>query len=157
MPVIESFKRFQSGNTLFSQIGGIEVVQAVVDSAAANLTSDSMLAPFFGVVGEEGHDTGLQLKASLDLLFTTLLGGPTCYTGMGRSVTSRGRTFTRKVNFVARSMRDSHRGLDVTQAVFDRFVQVLADTLIQNGLTEEQVGALAPQLNAMAASIVTVE
>lgn len=155
-PLIQSFKAFQSGNTLFSKLGGIVTVQAAVDAAADKLTSDSVLQPFFQVVGTEGHDSGDQLKASLDLMFTALLGGPACYTGMGNSITSTGRTFTRSVNFLARSMRESHKGLKVTKEVFDRFVSVLAGSLVDSGLTQDQVNRLAPKLNAMASNIITV-
>jgi hypothetical protein len=123
------------------------IIQTLVDDCATALANDPLLAPVFTVLGQPGHRSGAELKACLDLQFTALLGGPVPYPG---------RTFTRGVTVLARSMKDSHRSLNIDQAIFNKFVAVVAQVFLDAGVLPADVNAIAPALNGMMSDIVTV-
>lgn len=148
--LVRQYIAFETGtadNNLFIKYGGLETIQAVVDSAVTNLLNEPSLAPVFSVVGQPNHRTGAQLKACLDLHFTYLLGGPVIYPS---------RTFTRGAIVDARTMRDSHKHLTITQDQFNTFVNVLVKTLTDAGVAQADINMLAPGLVDMAKDIVTV-
>lgn len=148
--LIKNYQAFETGNTtnnLFIKYGGLQTVQAVVDAAVTNLVAEPTLQSVFAVVGQPGHRSGPQLKACLDLQVSALLSGPFAYPA---------RTFTRGAIVDARSMKASHMNLQITTAQFNTFVNILAQTLIQSGVTQADVDALAPGLEAMVGDIVTV-
>jgi hypothetical protein len=132
--IVRAHLRFQnSKTTLFEKYGGLQTIMAVVD---------------FAVVGQPNHRSGTQLKSCLDLQFATLFGGPFVYPS---------KTFTRGVCVDARNMKESHRGLKITTAQFNTFVSVLAKTLLDAGVSEADVNAVAPGLKAMLTDIVEVQ
>ena len=146
--VITSYERFQTGtkeNNYYIKYGGQDAVTAVVDDIAINATTDEQLKPFFAVLGQPGHNSGETLKAILDLQLSSLLGAGWPYPG---------RAFTRGVTPMARNMRDSHRGLNVTDEIFTRFVNVaIVPALKKNGVPDADIKALAPALEAMRGDI----
>lgn len=148
--LMKNFDDFQSGdatNNLFIKYGGLQTVQTVVDAAVTNLVADPTLAPVFSVVGTPSHRSGAQLKSLLDLQISALLGAPFVYPS---------KSFTRGVTVDGRTMKTSHAGLSITAAQQEKFISILASTLIQCGVSAEDVAAVAPKLNAMTKDIVTV-
>jgi hypothetical protein len=147
--IVRAHLRFQnSKTTLFEKYGGLQTIMAVVDLAVTNLLAEPSLAGPFAVVGQPNHRSGTQLKSCLDLQFATLFGGPFVYPS---------KTFTRGVCVDARNMKESHRGLKITTAQFNTFVSVLAKTLLDAGVSEADVNAVAPGLKAMLTDIVEVQ
>jgi truncated hemoglobin YjbI len=144
----ENYEYADSTTNLFIKYGGLDTVRSIVDSSAAALSEDPLLAPVFGVLDTTGHRSEDELKACLDLQFTSLLGGPLPYPG---------RTITRGVAVHARSMLDSHKHLTISKEQFSRFVTILAGVLTNAGVTSEDLAGLATGLNAMASSIITVQ
>lgn len=149
--LITAYDNFQKGtasSNLFIKYGGLDAVQTIVDSIAANAGADSQLAPFFSVVGQPGHDTGAQLKSTLDHQISYLLGSPWVYPG---------RTFTRGVCVQGRSMKASHAGLQITNAIFDRFLTVaIVPALKSAGVSDADIAAASPALESLRQDIVTV-
>lgn len=147
--LIAANSNFQSGtpdNNLFVKYG-LAGVQAVVDNVATNALNDEQLQPFFGVLGSPNHNTGASLKATLDLQLSSLLGAGWLYPG---------RTFTRGVSVVGRDMATSHRGLNIPDAIFTRFLNVaVVPALQQAGVSDADIAKAAPALEAMRRSIVT--
>jgi len=148
--LVRSYQKFEGGdasNNLFIRYGGLQTVQAVVDQAVTNLLAEETLAPVFAVIGKEGHRSGIQLKACLDLFFCRLLGFYTPYPS---------KTFTRGIIVDARSMKASHAHLSITQEQFLLFNSVLAKTLTDAGVSAADVSQLTPELNALMCDIVTI-
>lgn len=149
--LVKQYVAFETGtadNNLFIRYGGLQTIQAVVDSAVQNLLNEPSLAPVFSVVSTPGHRSGAQLKACLDLQLSALLGFYSPYPG---------RTFTRGVIVDARTMRDSHKHLTISQDMFNTFVNVLVKTLTDAGIAQADINMLAPGLVGMAKDIVTVQ
>jgi truncated hemoglobin YjbI len=128
-------------------LGGADTIQKAVDNAVTALKADPTLSNVFAVVGTDGHRSDAQLKSCLDAQFSTLMGYPLPYPS---------KTLTRGSIVKARNMRDSHKNLNlgITQAQFDKFVSILATSLVQTGVPQSDVNALAPSLTAMASDIV---
>ena len=149
-PVVDQYNKFANGdatNNLFIKYGGLQTIQAVVDSAVTNLLAEPTLSNVFAVVGESGHRTGAALKSALDLQFSYLFGSSFVYPG---------RTFTRGAIIDARNMKASHAGLGITQAQFTTFVNILVQTLLSAGVSQADVNALAPGLQSMVNDIAEV-
>lgn len=148
--LIRQFHKFECGDAtdnLFIKYGGLATIQTVVDSAVTNLLAEESLASVFAVVGTDGHRSGPQLKACLDLQFSSMFGAPFVYPG---------KTFTRGSIVDARTMKASHQHLTITRDQFNTFVSVLAKTLLDAGVSQTDLDILGPQLNAMVDDIVTV-
>lgn len=147
-PLLQSFFVFNyTKTTLFEKYGGLQTVQKVVDDAVANLVAEPTLANVFAVIGQANHRSGIMLKSLLDSQFTALLGGPAIYPS---------KSFTRGVCVDGRSMKDAHRGLKITTAQQQKFISILAQTLKEDGVTDEDIAKVAPALNAMTRDIVEV-
>lgn len=152
--LIIAYDKFQSAtaeNNLFIKYT-LSGVQAVVDNIATNAGNDPILAPFFTppttVVGTTGHDTFPQLKSLLDTQIASLLGAPWVYPC---------RSFTRGVCAQGRSMKDSHRGLNISSDIFDRFLTVaIVPALKSAGVSDADIAAAAPALQAMKNDIISV-
>jgi len=148
--LITAYNSFQTGtasNNLFIKYGGMDAVQTIVDSIAANAGADATLSPFFGVLNQTGHDTGAQLKSLLDLQISYLLGSSWVYPG---------RSFTRGVCVQGRSMKASHAGLQITNAIFDRFLTIaIIPALISAGVSDADIAAASPALENLRKEIVT--
>ena len=149
--LIRNYCHFEHGdasNNLFIKYGGLQTIQAVVDTSVTNLLKEESLADVFAVVGTENHRTGNALKACLDLFFTELFGGPVTYPG---------KTFTRGMIVNARSMKASHASLTITLEQFNKFNEVIAQTLVDSGVSQADVNSVAPKLNEYLCDIVTVK
>lgn len=145
--LVEQYNTYQNTTTLYETLGGADTVKIAVDNAVSALLAEPSLSNVFAVVGTSGHRTGAQLKSCLDAQFSTLLGYALPYPT---------KTLTRGAIVKARSMRASHKSLNlgITTAQFNTFVSILATSLVQSGVPQANVDALAPQLTAMSVDIV---
>ena len=92
--------------TLYKRLGGYDAIAAVVDDFIGRMASDPQLSQFF-----VGHSTE-SLQHIRQLVVDQLCaaaGGPCFYTGRG--------------------MKESHQGMGITQAHWDKAVQHLVATL----------------------------
>jgi hemoglobin len=109
--------------SLYEAIGGHAALVAAVDSLYGRLLADPELAPFFpGGVGERHRRYVVTMLAEA-------LGGPRRYRGPG--------------------LAESHRGLDITGAHFERTAAHLAATLNGLGVPAD----LASQVLALVAGL----
>lgn len=89
--------------TLYQRLGGTEGIAAVVDNFVDNVRADPRINKRF-----EGVDVN-HTKAMLTDLVCQASGGPCQYTG--------------------RSMKDVHRGMDISNAEFDDMMSDMSKTL----------------------------
>ncbi|HEY7684675.1 MAG TPA: group 1 truncated hemoglobin [Gemmatimonadales bacterium] len=92
--------------SLYQRLGGYDALAAVTDDFIGRLVTDSSLTRFFGGHGKDSKGRIRQLV--LDQL-CAVTGGPCVYIG--------------------RDMKTTHAGLGITQANWDRAVQLLVATL----------------------------
>ncbi|HEY3332306.1 MAG TPA: hypothetical protein VGK19_19915 [Capsulimonadaceae bacterium] len=88
-------------DSLYTRLGGYDVIALIADDFVQRMTSDPQLKPFFG--GMSTDSRGRMRQLTVDLI-ASKAGGP--------------------VNFVGRDMRTTHAGLGVTDADWQR---VLSD------------------------------
>ncbi|RYE12453.1 MAG: hypothetical protein EOP45_22830, partial [Sphingobacteriaceae bacterium] len=145
--LVKQYNTYQNTTTLYETLGGGDTVRIAVDNAVTALLAEASLSNVFAVVGSSGHRSGAQLKSCLDAQFSTLLGYALPYPT---------KTLTRGAIVKARDMASSHRkqNLGITQQQFNTFVSILATSLVQSGVPQANVNALAPQLTAMSVDIV---
>lgn len=110
------------GPTLFTRLGGMPAITAVVDAFVNRAAADTRINAFF-----RGVDSA-NLKRLLVEQICAGTGGGCTYTG--------------------RSMRESHRGMNLTDAHFNALVEDLVATLNQfnvpAGEQAELLGILGP-------------
>ncbi|GAC1521820.1 MAG: hypothetical protein NVS3B10_22440 [Polyangiales bacterium] len=129
--------------TLYDKYGGAPTVKKVVDDAVAGVLADPKEAPFFTVIGTPGHDSVDRLKGCLVLQFTALLGGPATYPGKNAN------------GDMCEDMTTAHKDLGIPSDVFDQFITDLAGVLKKDGVSDEDIGKVAPALVGMKPMIVT--
>jgi len=116
--------------TLYDQLGGDDAVAAAVEEFYIRMRLDPEVAEWF-------EDIDLtELKAHQRAFLAVGLGGPELYTG--------------------RSMRNAHAGLGITDEVFTRTVNHLAETLASLGVEEQVVTKVVRRIEMMRAAIVQV-
>ena len=93
-------------SSLYSRLGGYDAVSAVADNLLPRLMDDEQLGRFWQHRGTDGIQREKQLL--IDFLCHSA-GGPVYYTG--------------------RSMVASHRGMQISEADWTRFIQHLCATL----------------------------
>jgi hemoglobin len=108
--------------SLYERVGGLDAINAVVDSFVARCADDERINRKF-----ERTDIP-RLKAMLVEQVCEASGGPCAYTG--------------------RDMREAHEGLGVTEGEFDALVDDLVATLVEFEVPateqEELLGLLSP-------------
>lgn len=131
-----------SSQTLFEKYGGAPTIRTVVDNAVTALVSDPVTAPFFaGTLATPGRPD--RLKSCLRLQFTAVFGGPATYPGRNDQ------------GDMCADMVTAHRGLNISGAVFDRFIMDVAMVLRSAGVSEADVNAVAPTLVGLRPQIVS--
>jgi hemoglobin len=118
--------------SLYTRLGGEPAITMVVDGFVANMiSSDKIRTPH-----KEHFLKGdiRPLKRKLIEQIGEATGGPQKYSG--------------------RSMKDSHRGLDITDADFDATVAALVKALDENKVGKEDKDQLLKKLESMRADIV---
>lgn len=129
-----------SGTTLYQRLGGNAGIRAAVDAIVAEELKDAQIAAFFGNLGMPGHPTADQLKACLTDQLGNAAGGPEVYP-------------TTKSGFTCRDMKTAHAGLNISGAVFDKFVTIAAGVLKSAGVADEDITVIGGVLNGTKADI----
>ncbi len=107
-------------STVYEQLGGAAAIDAAVDIFYRKVLTDDLVSRFF-----EGVDMGNQAAKQKSFL-TMVTGGPNGYTG--------------------RDMRSAHAHLvrmGLSDAHFDRVVQLLGETLSELGVSADLIGTVA--------------
>ncbi|MBJ7521041.1 MAG: group 1 truncated hemoglobin [Solirubrobacteraceae bacterium] len=117
--------------SIYDDIGGRDAVSAAVDIFYDLVLADDLLAPYF-----EGRDMARQ-QAHMRAFLATALGGPDVYAG--------------------RDMAAAHAGLHISDAVFDRVVELLVATLQQLEVPADIIAAIGAKLAPLRPQIVTAE
>ena len=90
--------------SLFERLGGAVAIGALIDDLSQRLLADPQLGHYFDDVDGE------TLQAHREAYVTAVLGGPEEYEGRG--------------------MRESHRPFSISEADMDRFMAIVAESLI---------------------------
>lgn len=118
-------------HTLYDRLGGGAAITAVIDDFVGRCAGDSRISPKFARTDVP------RLKAMLVEQVSEAAGGRVKYTG--------------------RSMRETHRGMQVTAGEFDALVEDLVATLNKFGVPEAAQSELLGILGPLRADIVEVE
>ena len=129
------------GQTLYQKYGA--AIPTVVDDAVAGVLADCEIAPYFAVVGQQGHVSVARLKSCLRLQFTVLMGGPGSYPG----VNDQGDTCA--------DMASIHAGLGIPASVFDKFVMDFGGVLAADGVAAADIATIAAVVTGMKSQIVS--
>lgn len=115
--------------TIYSEIGGREAVEAVVDDFYDRVLSDDRLEHFF-----EGMDMD-ELRSHQVQFISSVAGGPVEYDGSG--------------------MREAHDHLGIDDEAFDAVAGHLEHALRENGVSDDNVDAILSEVEDLRAPIVT--
>jgi len=104
-------------STLFERIGGEAAVDAAVDLFYTKVLADERISHFF-------DNLDMAAQANKQKAFLTMaFGGPN--------------------NYTARDMRSSHAHLGLEESHFDAVVELLASTLSELGVSNDDIGEVA--------------
>jgi hemoglobin len=117
--------------SLYERLGGLDAINAVIDSFVALCAADDRINPKF-----ERTDIPRLKKMLVDQVCEAT-GGPCTYTG--------------------RSMRETHDGMGVTAGEFDALVEDLVATLDEFDVPKAEQDELLAVLGAMREEIVEIE
>ena len=118
-----------SVSSLFDRIGGATVVEALVDEFYERVLDDPSLAPCF-----DGIDMA-RLRAHQRTFITAAVGGPDQYMGD--------------------PLGAAHSRLEISDAMFDRTIHHLGQTLVALGLDSDTVTQITLRINALRDDVVT--
>lgn len=127
--------------TLYQKYGA--AIPKVVDDAVAGVLADCEIAPYFAVIGQQGHVSEARLKSCLRLQFTALMGGPATYPG------------TNDQGDMCADMASIHAGLGIPAAAFDKFVMDLGGVLAADGVAAADIATIAAAVTGMKSQIVS--
>jgi hemoglobin len=103
--------------SLYDRLGGPLTIRAVTESFYRKVLSDTLLAPYF-------DDVDMDRQIAKQTAFLTMaLGGPNSYTG--------------------RDLRSAHAGLGLSAEHFDGVVALLAQTLREFGVSDDDIASVA--------------
>ncbi|MEK6768230.1 MAG: group 1 truncated hemoglobin [Gemmatimonadota bacterium] len=117
-----------AGPSLYQRLGGVDAIRAVVDNFVARVGADARINAFFRGVDLDN------LKRLLTEQICEATGGPCRYTG--------------------RSMRETHTGMNLTDAHFSALVGDLVGALNQFNVPEREKNELLTALGGMKGDIV---
>jgi hemoglobin len=117
--------------SLYERLGGLDAINAVIDSFVARCAADDRINPKF-----ERTDIPRLKKMLVDQVCEAT-GGPCTYTG--------------------RSMRETHDGMAVTAGEFDALVEDLVATLDEFNVPKAEQDELLTVLGSMRGEIVEIE
>lgn len=115
--------------SIYSEIGGSSAVQGAVELFYGRVLADPSLSPYF-----DGVDLR-RLSTHQRAFLAAALGGPDLYAG--------------------RDLTRAHTHLSIDDAAFDRVVEHLAGTLVELGVPDETIRAIAERIEPLRAQIVT--
>jgi hemoglobin len=119
---IEKVDAKPAEKTLWDRLGGEEAVKKVVDDFVAMAGEDEKVNVTRGGKIKLDDDKVAALKKSLVAFVSAASKGPIKYTG--------------------KSMKEAHKGMEITDAEFDAAVDVLLKALDKNGVKEEEAKEL---------------
>src|SRR5919112_5668738 len=121
----------QMKKSLYDRLGGYNAVAAVVDDFVVRLVTDKQFERFFA-----GHSTDSKKRIRQHIVdqLSAAAGGPCVYTG--------------------RSMKDSHRGLGISEAEWDAAAKHLVASLDKFKVPEAEKKDLLAFVNTVKADIV---
>lgn len=119
-------------STLYRRLGGYDAIAAVTDSFLARITTDTALNIFFAGL-EPPHMNRIRQMVVDQLCAAS--GGPCLYVG--------------------KSMKETHATLDITEQVFQRFVEHMQTTLDAFGVKERERNEVLGALQSMKPDVVT--
>jgi len=131
LPILSSSAAAQQQRTLYQRLGGYDAIAAVTDDFLVRLATDSTLGRLFAGHGTAGQQRIRQLV--VDQLCAAA-GGPCIYTG--------------------RDMKTTHAGLGISEANWDRAVQLLVATLDKFKLPAPEKNELLAAISGMKKDIV---
>jgi hemoglobin len=112
-----------SDQSIYSEVGGSEAIDAVVSEFYDRVLADGQLVHFFeGMEMEELHAHQVQFISSVT-------GGPVDYTGA--------------------DMREAHAHLAIGDADFDAVADHLAAALQENGVQDENIETIMSEVEAL--------
>ncbi|MBA3395126.1 MAG: group 1 truncated hemoglobin [Deltaproteobacteria bacterium] len=117
--------------SLYDRLGGLDAITAVVDDFVANVAADTRINAMFANADIKN------LKAKLVEQICEATGGPCKYTG--------------------KSMKESHVGMNITEADFNALVEDLVKSLDKFKVPEKEKGELLGALGGMKGDIVTAQ
>ena len=118
-----------SVTSLYGRIGGAAVVEALVDEFYERVLDDLSLAPCF-----VGIDMA-RLRAHQRTYIAAAIGGPDQYTGS--------------------ALGAAHARLEISDAMFDRTIHHLAETLVGLGLDDASVTQITTRIGALRDDVVS--
>ena len=121
----------QMKKSLYERLGGYNAVAAVVDDFVGRLVADKQFERFFA-----GHSTDSKKRIRQHIVdqFCAAAGGPCIYTG--------------------RTMKDSHVGLNISEADWDAAAKHLVATLDKFKVPEPEKNELLAFVTSLKADIV---
>src|SRR5262245_42174891 len=125
-------KRAAAGGSLYERLGGEPAVVKVVDEFVVNVAADEKIKPEHRKHFQEGDVAGLKKKLVDQIGAAT--GGPQKYAG--------------------KTMKDAHRGLQITNADFDALVADLVKALENNKVGAAEKKELLDMLGKMRGDVV---
>jgi hemoglobin len=105
--------------TLYEKLGGKEAIESVVDVFYKKVIADDRINQFFK------HTDMEQQRRHQTAFIAYALGGPQ-YTG--------------------RSMEKAHEGMHLQESHWDAVVELLAESLKEKGVSDEDIGTIAENL-----------
>jgi len=116
------------GPTLYTRLGGVDAIRAVVDDFVDRVAADERISAFF-----RGVDIA-NLKRLITEQICTAAGGPCVYSG--------------------RTMREAHTGLNLSDDNFNALVQDLVAALARFNVPAQEKSELLTALSGMRGDIV---
>ena len=114
--------------TLYAKYGGEEVIAQIVDQFYVKVIADPRVKDFFA-----NTDMKKQRKHQTNFI-SFALGGPKKYEG--------------------KTMEKAHSGMNLTDLHFNAIVELLSATLLENGVTKEDVGTIGATIEPLRSHIV---
>ena len=122
---------FSQEKTLYQRLGGYDAIAAVVDDFAMALAADPELGAFFKGHSEDSHK---KIRQHIIDFICQVAGGPCVYTG--------------------RDMRTTHKGLGITEAQWNKSVEMLKNTLNKFKVPEKEQNELFAAVSSVKKDIV---
>src|SRR6185312_3088070 len=134
--------------TLYQRLGGHAGIRGALDQVVQAELADTQIAAFFSNQTMNpvpaGHPNANQLTECLTNLLSNAAGGPEAYGKLSADFGS----------FQCRSMPAAHAGLNISSAVFDKFVTIAAGKLTDLGVAADDIATIGAVLNGTKTDIV---